>query len=71
MMWLFVNEDNVEPTNNLAERQIKHHVKYRKNSLFTWSERGDRFVERMKSIYASANLQNINPFDKIYQAMHT
>ena len=31
MMWLFVDHEHIEPTNNFAERQIKHHVKYRKN----------------------------------------
>jgi transposase len=40
MMWLFVKDTEIEPTNNFAERQIKHHVKYRKNSLFTWSDQG-------------------------------
>ncbi len=35
MMWLFVDDPEIEPTNNFAERQIKHFVKYRKNSLFT------------------------------------
>jgi hypothetical protein len=33
-----VKDTEIEPTNNFAERQIKHHVKYRKNSLFTWSD---------------------------------
>jgi len=62
MMWLFVKDSQIEPTNNLAERQIKHHVKYRKNSLFTWSDRGDRFIERTKSLFATAKLHNLNPF---------
>ena len=62
MMWLFTTNLNIPPTNNDAERQIKYYVKYRKNSFFTWSERGDRFVERIKSIYATAKLQNSNPF---------
>ena len=62
MMWTFVNYPEIEPTNNFAERQIKHQVKYRKNSFFTWSARGDRFIERAKSIFASAKLQNLNPF---------
>ncbi len=39
-MWLFVDDGQIEPTNNFAERQIKHHVKYRKNSFFTCSDRG-------------------------------
>jgi transposase len=48
MMWLYTKEHEIEPTNNHAERQIKHHVKYRKNSYFTWSKRDDRFLERIK-----------------------
>lgn len=66
MMWLFVENPEIDPTNNFAERQIKHHVKYRKNSLFTWSDRGQRFFERTKSIFATAKLQNSNPFLQLY-----
>lgn len=62
MMWLFLENEDVEPTNNFAERQIKHHVKYRKNSFFTWSMRGDRFLERIKSLFASSKLQKLNSF---------
>ena len=29
MMWLFLENPEIEPTNNFAERQIKHFVKYR------------------------------------------
>jgi len=67
MMWLFVDNDEIPPTNNFAERQIKHHVKYRKNSYHTWSDRGDRFLERIKSIYSTAKLRNQNPFDLLQQ----
>jgi len=69
MMWLFVKDSEVEPTNNFAERQIKHHVKYRKNSLFTWSDRGDRFIERTKSLFATAKLQNLNPFRELQKLL--
>jgi transposase len=65
MMWLFAENPEIEPTNNFAERQIKHHVKYRKNSFFTWSNRGERFIERTKSIFATARLQNLNPFPQL------
>jgi transposase len=61
-MWHFIDDDEIPPTNNFAERQIKHYVKYRKNSYFSWSDRGDRFQERIKSIYATAKLLNLNPF---------
>ena len=62
MMWLFTKNENIELTNNFAERQIKHFVKYRKNSFFTWSDRGDRFLERVKTICSTAKLQKLNPF---------
>ncbi|WP_425363805.1 IS66 family transposase [Candidatus Tisiphia endosymbiont of Hybos culiciformis] len=65
MMWTFVEHAEIEPTNNHAERQIKHHVKYRKNSFFTWSIRGDRFLERIKSLFASSKLQNLNPCQEL------
>lgn len=69
MMWLFSKNDEIEPTNNFAERQIKHHVKYRKNSFFTWSDRGDRFLERIKSLYATAKLQKLNPLQALREQL--
>jgi transposase len=69
MMWLFTRNDEIEPTNNFAERQIKHHVKYRKNSFFTWSDRGDRFLERIKSLYATAKLQKLNPLQALREQL--
>lgn len=65
MIWLFLHDSQIELTNNLAERQIKHFVKYRKNSFFTWSLRGDRYLERIKSFYTTAKLQNVNPFEQL------
>jgi transposase len=69
MMWRFVDDEDIEPTNNFAERQIKHYVKYRKNSFFTWSNRGQRFIERCKSIFATATLQGRNPFIELQQLL--
>jgi hypothetical protein len=37
MMWNFVGDEQIEPTNSLAERQIKASCQIRENSLFTWS----------------------------------
>ncbi|TSJ80615.1 IS66 family transposase [Cardinium endosymbiont of Dermatophagoides farinae] len=52
MLWKFYkNPVNIPLTNNLAERQIRHYVLYRKNSYFTQSERGNRFLERLISLY--------------------
>lgn len=66
MMWKFVRSpDLIETTNNLAERQARRYVIYRKNSFFTWSERGEKFIERMLSIFLTSRLNNQNPFQKL------
>lgn len=62
MMWRFVDNREIEPTNNLAERQIRKYVVYRKKSLFTWSQRGNEFIERIFSLFLTARLQNQNSF---------
>ncbi len=69
MMWLFVKNPEIEPTNNHAERQIKQHVKYRKNSYHTWSNRGDRFLERIKSLFATSILQGLNPWQELHSQL--
>ena len=58
MMWRFVDNREIEPTNNLAERQIRKYVVYRKKSLFTWSQRGNEFIERILSLFLTCRLQN-------------
>lgn len=49
-LWLFTTRDDVEPTNNLAERDLRPLVMWRKTSFGTDSERGDRFMERMLTV---------------------
>lgn len=52
MMWTFLDDpENIPLTNNHVERQIRHYVVYRKNSYFAQSERGNRFLERIISLY--------------------
>jgi len=63
MMWKFLEDPIKIPiTNNHAERQVRHYVVYRKNSYHTWSERGNRFLERIISLYLSCKQKNENPF---------
>jgi transposase len=62
MMWRFVDNREIEPTNNLAERQIRKYVVYRKKSLFTWSQRGNEFIERIFSLFLTCRLQNQSSF---------
>ena len=63
-LWTFVDIERVEPTNNSAERAVRHGVIYRKLSGGTKSEAGSRFVERILTAHATLRLQNrpILPF---------
>jgi transposase len=70
-LWTFVRVEGVEPTNNDAERALRHGVIYRKLSGGTASESGGRFVERMLSVVATCRQQGINVLDyltRCYQA---
>jgi transposase len=70
-LWTFVRVEGVEPTNNDAERALRHGVIYRKLSGGTDSEAGSRFVERILSIVATCRQQDINVLDyltRCYQA---
>src|SRR5262249_54762884 len=44
-LWTFVRVEGIEPTNNSAERRLRHAVLWRKSSYGTQSQRGSRFVE--------------------------
>ncbi|ROT47012.1 hypothetical protein EDM02_05610 [Candidatus Cardinium hertigii] len=64
--WKFLEDPLTIPlTNNRAERQIRHYVVYRKNAYFTQSERGNRFLERIISLYLSWKQQKLNPFHNL------
>src|SRR5262249_48959736 len=49
-LWAFIRHEGVEPTNNAAERALRHAVLWRKGSGGTDSARGSRFVERALSV---------------------
>jgi transposase len=70
-LWTFVRVEGVEPTNNDAERALRHGVIYRKLSGGTESEAGSRFVERMLSVVATCRQQDVNVLEyltRCYQA---
>ena len=56
-LWTFVWHEGVEPTNNAAERALRHAVLWRKGSGGTDSSRGSRFVERVLSIRETCRQQ--------------
>ena len=59
-LWTFARVDGVEPTNNAAERAVRHAVCWRKTSYGTDSEAGSRFVERVLTVVASCRQQGRN-----------
>jgi transposase len=56
-LWTFTHVEGVEPTNNAAERALRHAVIWRRISGGTDSEGGSRFVERMLSVVATCRSQ--------------
>ena len=56
-LWTFSHTDGVEPTNNHAERGLRGAVIYRKLSLGTQSERGERSIERLLSASITCRLR--------------
>jgi transposase len=56
-LWTFVDHDGVEPTNNLAERDVRQGVLWRKGSFGVQSERGAKYVERVLTIGATCRRQ--------------
>jgi transposase len=62
-LWTFVRVEGIEPTNNDAERALRHGVIYRKLSGGTDSEAGSRFVERVLTVVATCRQQDINVLD--------
>ena len=59
----------VEPTNNLAERSLRHGVVLRKISLGTSSEWGRRWIERALSLYQTCRLQKRSFFEVLGEAL--
>jgi transposase len=64
-MWTFLKYDGVEPTNNLAERDLRHGVIWRKISFGNQSDAGKIFVERMLTIITTMKKQTQNAFHYI------
>ena len=61
-LWTFTHTDGVEPTNNHAERGLRGAVIYRKLSLGTQSERGERTIERLLSASITCRLRKQSLF---------
>ncbi len=68
-LWLFKETKGVDPTNNLAERDLRKLVIWRKKSYGTRSNRGKRFVERITTISQTLRKQKKNVLQFVQQAI--
>ena len=59
-LWTFARVEGVEPTNNAAERSLRHAVLWRKSSYGTQSHRGSRFGEAILTVVTSCQQQGRN-----------
>lgn len=57
-LWTFADHPQVQPTNNHAERALRSAVIYRKLSLGTQSDTGERRIERLLSAHTTCRLQH-------------
>jgi transposase len=62
-LWTFAAHTGVEPTNNHAERALRSAGIYRKLSLGSQSEGGERRIERLLSAHTTCRLQRRSLFD--------
>ncbi len=56
-LWRFVNDRDVDPTNNHAERELRGFVLWRKGCYGSRSERGDVFAANLKSVVHTCRKQ--------------
>lgn len=68
-IWMFSEFTSVDPTNNLAERDLRRLVLWRKKSYGTRSSRGQRFVERISTIAQTVRKARENIFGFITKAV--
>jgi hypothetical protein len=58
---LFLDDGNVEATNNRRERELRRLVLGRKNWLFTWLDDGAERTGNILSIVATCIAHDVNP----------
>jgi hypothetical protein len=69
-LWTFVEVDDVEPTNNQAERSLRPAVIWRRISFGSQTKAGSLFVSRMLTVVTTLRAQNRNVLDFMTQACH-
>jgi transposase len=68
-LWLFIRVDDVEPTNNAAERAIRPAVIWRRTSFGSDSAAGSEFVSRLLTVLSSLKAQERNVLDFLAESV--
>ena len=68
-LWVFLEENGVEPTNNRAERALRFGVLWRKRSNGTQSDKGNRWVERILSVKQTCRIKALPMFPILVDAI--
>lgn len=68
-LWTFTKVEGMEPTNNLAERDLRKLVIWRKKSYGTRSARGEKFVEKITSVAETLKRHKRNILTFIQEAI--
>lgn len=66
-LWLFLEQEGIEPTNNLAERGLRSFVIVRELSNGSQSEWGTKFSERIMTLVCTLKQHAKNVFDYLTQ----
>jgi len=69
-LWTFLKHEGIEPTNNEAERDLRHGVLWRKISFGNQSEAGRIFVERMLTVVMTMKKQAKNALEYLSDCFH-
>jgi transposase len=64
-LWTFARVEGVEPTNNAAERALRHAVLWRRTSGGTDSEAGSHFVGNILTLVATCRQQGRNVLEEL------
>ena len=67
-LWTFVDRDDVPPTNNLAERDLRPFVLWRGSSQGTRSDRGERYAERIMTVAHTLRKHGRSVFHYLHDA---
>jgi len=70
-LWVYLYEEGVEPTNNLAEQDVRRGVIWRKISNGTQSEAGERFVERILTVGMTLKKQSKSVLDFLVESFQS